>query len=197
MIKNDKKQLTREKLLDAAFDEVYVNGYHGASTSVILKQSKTPKGSMYHFFPSKKDLVLAVIIERIFPKMDNFFDFTYIDNTSVLTILENVFIKIYKNELLIINSCPMHKLMVEMSPLDNDFNSILNKHFEEFINNLSYLLEMGIKENEFTNFNTRDMARFIITSTWGALSVSPSLSNSKEFKTHYTFILDILKNKIN
>ena len=91
----------------------------------------------------------------------------------------------------------MHKLMLEMAPLDSDFNSILNKHFEEFLNNLSSLLQIGIRENEFTNFNTRDMARFIITSTWGALSISPSLSNSKEFKTNYTFILDILKNKTN
>ena len=81
--------------------------------------------------------------------------------------------------------------------------SAMETHVENIyhhVKRIDLLLEKQngrIRENEFTNFNTRDMARFIITSTWGALSISPSLSNSKEFKTNYTFILDILKNKTN
>ncbi len=34
---------SREKLLDAAFLEVYKNGYHGASTAAILKNAGVPK----------------------------------------------------------------------------------------------------------------------------------------------------------
>lgn len=197
MKNNEKKIQTRDKLLNAAFEEVYIKGYHGSSTSVILKNAKTPKGSMYHFFPSKKDLVLAVIKERIFPKMDSFFNFTYERDKSVVAIIENIFIKISQNEMLIKNSCPMHKLIVEMSPLDEDFNKILNEHFEKFLKELSQLLEIGIEKKEFNNFDSKEMSTFILLSTWGILSISPSMSSKEKFEKNYNLILDIVKSKIN
>jgi len=196
MKKMDKKSETRSKLLDAAFIEVYVNGYHGASTAAILKIANTPKGSMYHFFPSKKALVLAVIKERIFPKMDYFFDFTYQNEKSVLQTIEQIFQNMGQHAFLIQNGCPMYRLMVEMAPLDEDFNKILNEHFKQFTDQLSELLKKAIELNEFNAFDTEGFSRFMITSTWGALSVSPSLSSRKNFEQHYNLILDLLKTKI-
>lgn len=195
MTKNDKATQTREKLLDAAFEEVYINGYHGASTAAILKKAHVPKGSMYHFFPSKKELILAVIQERIFPRMDVFFDFSYQQNAPIIDTIETIFKKMSEHTLLIQNGCPMHRLMVEMAPLDKDFNELLNKHFEKFTSQLNSLLLKGIEHKTFDPFNTQDLSRFIITSTWGVLSLSPSLSSKKDFEAHYSFILDLLKSK--
>ncbi|MFA7570564.1 MAG: TetR/AcrR family transcriptional regulator [Sulfurimonadaceae bacterium] len=56
---------TREKLLDIAFEEIYHNGYANTSVDKILKKANMNKGSMYHFFKSKKELGLAVIRERV------------------------------------------------------------------------------------------------------------------------------------
>jgi len=58
-----KKQTTREKLLDYTFEEVYIHGYNATSIDSILKKAKVPKGSMYHHFKSKKELVLAMVGE--------------------------------------------------------------------------------------------------------------------------------------
>ena len=44
----------REKLLDVAFNEIYHCGYNATSIDKILKQASMNKGSMYHFFKSKK-----------------------------------------------------------------------------------------------------------------------------------------------
>jgi TetR/AcrR family transcriptional repressor of nem operon len=70
------KQPTREKLLDITFDEVYIHGYAATSVDTILKKAGIPKGSMYHYFKGKKALVLAMVQERLFPKMEAFFDFS-------------------------------------------------------------------------------------------------------------------------
>jgi len=70
-----KKQPTREKLLDITFEEVYIHGYTATSVDTILKKAGIPKGSMYHHFKGKKELVLAMVKERLFPKMELFFDF--------------------------------------------------------------------------------------------------------------------------
>ena len=55
----------REKLLEVAFNEIYQNGYTATSIDKILKQASMNKGSMYHFFKSKKELGLAVVNEKI------------------------------------------------------------------------------------------------------------------------------------
>ena len=55
----------REKLLTVAFDEIYQNGYSATSVDKILKKAQMNKGSMYHFFKSKKALALAVIEEKL------------------------------------------------------------------------------------------------------------------------------------
>ena len=56
---------SRNKLLDIAFEEIYINGYHATSIDKILKKASMNKGSMYHFFKSKKELTLAIINEKI------------------------------------------------------------------------------------------------------------------------------------
>ncbi len=39
----------------------------------MLKECNIPKVSLYYYFKSKKELVLAMIKERLAPKMDSFF----------------------------------------------------------------------------------------------------------------------------
>jgi TetR/AcrR family transcriptional repressor of nem operon len=186
---------TRTKLLDAAFEEVYKNGYHGSATAAILKKAAVPKGSMYHFFCSKKELVLAVVKERIFPRMDRFFDFSVKGNSSAFQTIEETFKKMGEHEQLIANGCPMHRLMVEMAPLDKDFERVLNSRFEHFVNELDALLKLAVKAKEFRPFDTRAFARFMITSTWGALSLSPSLSSPENFSSHTDLLLELLEQR--
>jgi len=184
---------TRNKLLDTAFLEVYKKGYHGASVNAILKEAGVPKGSLYHFFPSKKELVLSVVKERIIPKMEQFFDFTLNDGESVTQSLERVFEKMKVHNLLIQNGCPLHRLIVEMAPLDSKFEKVLNEAFNHFVKNLSALFAKGIERGEYISFNTDMMARFFITSIWGELSLSPSLSSLETFNAHTKSLLNHIK----
>lgn len=184
---------TRSKLLDAAFFEVYKNGYHGAATAAILKAAEAPKGSMYHFFSSKKELVLQVVQERILPKMNAFFNFESVSGEGVLQSLERIFGKMQTHEMLIANGCPMHRLMVEMAPLDEDFARLLGGAYERFVAALSALLLSGVKRGELELFDTDAMARFIINATWGELSLPASLSSAQSFARHTAYLLSLLK----
>lgn len=86
-----RKQPTREKLLDITFEEVYIHGYAATSVDTILKKAGITKGSMYHHFKSKKELVLAMIEERLFVKMDIFFNFEKVEGRSVLESIRNTY----------------------------------------------------------------------------------------------------------
>jgi TetR/AcrR family transcriptional repressor of nem operon len=190
-----KKQPTREKLLDITFDEVYIYGYTATSVDTILKKAGIPKGSMYHHFKSKKELVLAMVEERLFPKMELFFNFERNEGGSVTDALRGTFAGMSKNKPLITYGCPLYRLMVELSPVDETFDKLLSSRVVQMQENLALLLQKGIESGEFKEtLPTKDFANYILESTWGVLSLSPTLSSSKHFIQHSKFIFDTLAN---
>lgn len=52
---------TRQRLIDTATRLLWADGYAGMSVDRICKAAGVNKGSFYHFFPSKEDLVLAAL----------------------------------------------------------------------------------------------------------------------------------------
>jgi TetR/AcrR family transcriptional regulator, transcriptional repressor for nem operon len=52
---------TRERLIEAAIALFWERGYANTSMSELLSAAKANSGSFYHFFPSKEDLLLAVL----------------------------------------------------------------------------------------------------------------------------------------
>ena len=84
------KKQTRDLILDVTFSIIYQLGYNATGISAILKECNTPKGSLYHYFKSKKELVLAMIKERLSPKMDMLFSLEKDDSKSSIDLIYNV-----------------------------------------------------------------------------------------------------------
>lgn len=51
---------TRERILDAALDVFARKGYHRATVDDIVRASGTSKGAVYHHFPNKEAVFLAL-----------------------------------------------------------------------------------------------------------------------------------------
>ena len=60
-------QRTRERLLQAAFREVYHSGFQGAGLDTILASTGVTKGALYHHFGSKEALGYAIVEEIVAP----------------------------------------------------------------------------------------------------------------------------------
>lgn len=58
------KEITRQRILDAATEVFAEKGYHGAGVEDIVKASETSKGAFYFHFPSKQDIFFA-LLERL------------------------------------------------------------------------------------------------------------------------------------
>jgi len=54
---------TRERLLRAAFQEMYLSGFRSADLNAILAAAGVTKGALYHHFDSKEALGYAVVAE--------------------------------------------------------------------------------------------------------------------------------------
>ncbi len=187
------KITTRDKLLDITFKEVYIYGYAGSSISNILKIAGIPKGSMYHHFPSKKAMVIAMIKERLTPKVREAFYIQIDDDSRAVDILSFLFKKISKNEMLIKHGCPLHKLMFEMGSLDDEITKLCHQEFIFLIENLAKLIDIGKQKGDIREEDSKSLAKFIIISSWGALSLAPNHSSKEQFLQDTKHILEYIK----
>lgn len=91
----------KERLMDAAMDLMWLNGYGAASVDAICEQAGAKKGSFYYFFKSKSELAAAALeadwnkkrsqMDSIFSptvppleRLDRYFDFVYQNLTKLL-----------------------------------------------------------------------------------------------------------------
>jgi len=192
-MKETKKKTSRDKLLDVTFEEVYRYGYNGAATATILKKAGVPRGSMYHHFPSKKEMVLAMINERLIPKVREFFTLKFEKNVTAFKLLELTFIKISKNKMLIKHGCPLHRLMFEMDALDADIALACSNEFENLSLNFQKILSLGMKEKSIKEADPKSMADFVLSSSWGLLSKPAIYSSEEQFLKDSRYLLEFLK----
>lgn len=52
---------TRDKLIEVARELIYLQGYEATGVAEILKKAGVNSGSLYHYFKSKEELLLAVL----------------------------------------------------------------------------------------------------------------------------------------
>src|SRR4030095_10525656 len=52
---------TKERILDAAEDLMLAKSFHSVGLNEILSAVKVPKGSFYHYFPSKEQFGVELI----------------------------------------------------------------------------------------------------------------------------------------
>src|SRR3954471_20268999 len=63
---------TKERLILAARDLFWTSGYEGTSLAEIVKKADVNSGSLYYFFKTKEELLLAVLdwyMENLFPQL--------------------------------------------------------------------------------------------------------------------------------
>lgn len=55
------QRLTRDKIIDAAMELFWLKGYGSTSIADLLSRTQLNSGSLYHFFPGKQDILIAVL----------------------------------------------------------------------------------------------------------------------------------------
>lgn len=66
MKKEEKTELTKERIIQAAIREFGTNGYDGSALNAICSGNKISKGLLYHNFDGKDDLYLACVSRCFF-----------------------------------------------------------------------------------------------------------------------------------
>ncbi|WP_257351117.1 TetR/AcrR family transcriptional regulator [Pseudalkalibacillus decolorationis] len=59
----EKTTSARTRLIEATFNLIEQQGYHGTGLNQIIKESGAPKGSLYYYFPDGKEQLVSEAIE--------------------------------------------------------------------------------------------------------------------------------------
>lgn len=186
-------QDVRSRLVEATFLEVFSKGYAGASLSDILKRADVKKGAMYHYFSSKKELVITAIEEKLAQRIEKKWE-----NLSGENLIDGL-IKVLNDTSNwdLINGCPLGNLLQESLDYDEDFSKsltiVLDKWKEYFIN----ILKKAKDKNQLKNdVDEKQCATFIIASIEGALLLTKKYKTNTDFEScmsQLTFYLNSLK----
>lgn len=170
---------TRERLLAVAFDEFYRQGYYAVSLDAILAKAKVSKGSMYHFFTSKKALMLAVINENLLAYIENKYCATLLQDGSVLDGLLKVINDRDRSDLL--HGCHINNLVQELSHRDTDFQAALEVVYCRFENIIEQIIQRAVKRGEIRNTNTKTLAMFVVAGIEGSMATAKKSQNPALF----------------
>lgn len=67
-----KSTLMRERLVLAAVDCLIENGYPGLTTAAVATRCTVSRGAMHHHFPTRMELVAAVVAHVVYQRMRTF-----------------------------------------------------------------------------------------------------------------------------
>jgi len=172
---------TRRKLLEAAFEEIHRHGFQAASIANILEHTGLTKGALYHHFPTKQDLGLAVIDEVIGARLEErVFGPLRTSRTPMATLLEVIGGSLgrYRDTEAIRLGCPLNNLMQEMSPLDDAFKQRLNGILATWGRTVEDALSRARRAGGLrAGVDCRAAALFIVSAWEGCIGIAKSLQS--------------------
>jgi AcrR family transcriptional regulator len=138
--------ITRERLLNAAFEEIYQRGFQAASLDTILDRAGVTKGALYHHFPDKAALGHAVVDNVIRSLLlERWLGVLREQPGDPITALQSM-LKERASDLSpeeIELGCPLNNLAQEMSPLDERFRRRIMATFELWTEGFAEVLRQG------------------------------------------------------
>ncbi len=176
---------TRQKLLQAAFTEIYRHGFQAASLTQILSDTALTKGALYHYFPDKKALGLAVIEEIIRPLIAEMMFNPIAETRQPLATMQQLLIaKAAEDDPLVVAlGCPLNNLMQEMSPVDETFRLHLNNIFQDWVAVVQQALTRGKASGEVRkDVDATETAFFIVSALEGCVGMSKNTQSVAAFR---------------
>jgi TetR/AcrR family transcriptional regulator, transcriptional repressor for nem operon len=159
---------TRARIIEAAMELFWMKGYGATSIADILARSQVNSGSLYHFFPGKQDLLLAVLE-------------TYRDGIGPMLLapawegvadpLERVFALLARYRRLIVETectygCPIGSLALELHEPDPAVRTLIAANFDGWTEAVRECLEQAALP---AGTDPAALAEFVLTVMEGAV----------------------------
>ena len=171
---------TRQRLLQAAFQEVYHSGFQGSDLEAILDRAGVTKGALYHHFENKEALGYAVVDEVLATRMRDKWLRPLERARNPIDALARIVQSTSTKPEWLRGGCPMNNLAQEMSPLDEGFRKRLAKLFSGWYDGIAAALREGQKRGLVrSDVDPNERAIFLVAVYEGYLSLAKNSQDAR------------------
>lgn len=140
--------VTRRRILDAAFQEFFRNGFQGGSLSRVVEGAGVTKGALFHHFAGKQELGHAVVDEVIGPLLLERWLGPLEGAADPVSAMQESFRRFARQDVEsggYLNGCPLNNLAQEMSPLDEGFHARIDALYGLWRSSFAAALRRGVE----------------------------------------------------
>jgi len=184
---------TRQRIITSARELMYARSYSEVGVQEICTNAGVQKGSFYHFFPSKRDLTLAVLDQldtyfrtevlgkafaRDIPplqRINRFFELLYLGQNAMKAATGQLY------------GCPFGNLACEMSTQDEAIRKKIDHFFQAAEQPIAAALTEAIEQGDLPAIDPVAAARAIFAYAEGAMLVAKTRNDPellRELGTH-------------
>jgi AcrR family transcriptional regulator len=184
---------TRSRIIESARDLFWEKGYNSTSVADILSRSQVNSGSLYHFFPSKQDVLIAVLISYREGIGQMLFEPAWegIDDP-----LEKIFalLAVYRWRLIesdCMTGCPIGNLALELHEPDPVVRELMADNFANWTGAVEALL-VEADQRLPARLDRRALAEFIMTAMEGGVMQARTYRDVAFFDRNVAMVRDHL-----
>ncbi|MBV6458122.1 MAG: hypothetical protein HONBIEJF_01245 [Fimbriimonadaceae bacterium] len=184
-------QGTRERLVETARDLFLLQGYHQTGVAEIVRTANVRMGSLYYFFPTKEDLLLAVLdwyrdniyeglLQPVYERIDDPVE-------RVFGILDG-----YRQMLLMTNyyqGCPIGNLALEVANSHPQARERLTENFRQWANEIEKCLEAASGRLP-EEINRGRLADYVLAVMEGAIMLARTYRNLEPYDNAIEHVRD-------
>jgi AcrR family transcriptional regulator len=182
---------TREKLVETAAALFARQGYTATGMADILKAAQVHRGSLYHAFPAKKDLLLAVL-ERYLAGLEE--RVVAPAFAGISDPIERVFALLgryrrFLDETHCSFGCPIGSLALELHEADDDIRALLAANFRAWAGHVERCLDEAGNRLP-ADLDRPALARFVLVTMEGAVMLARTERGFAPFDEAVTVLRD-------
>lgn len=171
---------TRERLLQAAFREVYRSGFQSAGINTILAGTNVTKGALYYHFESKEALGYAIVEEIIAKTVRDKWLRPLQQGKDPIDALIDIVEATSVRPRDVRSGCPLLNLAQEMSPLDEQFRKRLERIFNGWQEGIATALRRGQSQGTVRrDLVPEETASFLIATYEGYTLLAKNAQDAK------------------
>ncbi len=155
---------TEQRLLDTAQKLFYARSYEDVGVQEICQAAGVKKGSFYHFFPSKRDLTLAILDQSWKQYRETMLREVFAADIPPLKRIERLLDSQYRHHKAVkaetgqVLGCPYGNLAGEMSTQDEVIRERLKRIFRDLEAPIEQLLEEAMAAGDLPALDSRATA---------------------------------------
>lgn len=187
---------TRQRILEAAFMEMYRNGFQGMRLDEVLAATGLTKGALYHHFPNKRALGYAVVDEIILSTVEGMW-FQPLKHSAdplraMITVIEQL--PDAKPVEVIQYGCPLNNLAQEMSPLDEGFRQRLDYIFRVWHDVIEEALERTKQQGRIRqDVKCDETAMFVLAALEGCIGMAKNAQSKERLRVCNSGLIEYLR----